>query len=986
MEKKLFFIFSFSFILFGAFSQTYYIRTDGIDSELRDGLSENTAWASLSYACSRTDDSGDTLLIGSGNFYETQTSFPHNNMVIQGVDTSSTHLYASINWQVSDTIRNELPTDYLIYLDRKNNFKLSNIHFSSADTSNMLNGAFFGFRSDYLDIHHVKIENFRWSGLQFFINNHCNIYNSYFRNCSQYKDVVWSGHIRTRYFNDSNIFNNVISSTWGFGYGYKASGHRNTKFYNNHIDIPGSFSIESAHENEFNFEIFDNTLTQTISVPKSGVQANPLNGGYDYSIWIHHNNLEHSYTIEGPRNHMIISYNYVDIKKPNGRFYTCFGGINPGPVYIHNNVVLGLDRSFVWKNNGNIDSIHVFNNTIFCDDVPTAGAVIDLASDNNGKSAQGWTFTNNVVVAPASKRRNIHWPNAYNAANLKIENNLFLNVDLVPEDFNNIIETMPDFKFDGEKPFPFYTPLCPSANIIDKGKDLGYPFSDLAPDLGAYEYDINQENRLPWDSQMHVLPAVIELEHYDLGGKNLAYFDDNIKTGDLSFRPNDDVDICSFPTASNNYAICDIKQGEWLEYSVEITPGLYDIEITRSGPTTNHEIFIFLDGDTLGAFQNLQSTNGNFVLQSLHDIIISQQFCGFLRIEFTGDVGFLDKIQFIQTNNIPVLDITLNNCPEVEILPQLGAQLGVDIFPNDAFDQSVIWTSSEPSILNVDNFGKVSTIANQGEAYIIVESVDGAFKDSCLIKISTDGQTNYDYKIHFIPGHIETEEYDLGGINVAYYDLVDVDRDCYNRIDEVDTQECQDTGGTCNTGWSFEGEWLEYTTSNTPGVYTFKSRMATNNNTGIITLSIDGNDLATVNTPATSQGWQDWQTASANNINIPGGEHVFRIYLNEGGLNLNWFEFEYEGPCECEINNSNCQRSNLPNENLNKWIGPINGSWKDSPCNWSKGCFPTMCDDVVVEGGRSIRIEENEIVKVFSISLEEGAELIVETGAQLEIK
>jgi len=970
-------------------AQIYYIDTSGVDDVARDGLSEATAWATLSFATSQANGPSDTIQFGEGAFVETQTSYPNAGVTILGVDTSLTKVYADTSWEVSSTMKDEIETDYMIYLGQKDGVTIRDIHFTSLDTSVMPNGVLYAFLSDSITVDQVFIEDFRWAGLRYYINNNCEIANSHFKNCSQFRDGAWSGHIRTRYFNYSTIHHNLIESTWGSGYGYKASGHRDTKFHDNVVDVKGSFSIESAHENEYEFEIYNNQMTGTISVPKGGQQANPLLSGWDYSIWIHDNYLEDSYTVEGPRNHMTISHNHIDIQHTGGRVYTCFGGVNSGPVYIHNNVVENISRSLVWKNNGNIDSIHIFNNTIYAAETDIAGALVDLGNYNNGRSAYGWTFRNNVVVAPASQRRNLHWPSAQQAENLTVEHNMFINVDLVPETGANHVEIMPDFKLTGDKPSPYFTANCLSGNTVDQGIEVGYPFLGSAPDLGALEYDPMLEARLPFDTIANKAPFTLEIEHYDIGGESVAYHDDNLKEGDPSFRPEDMVDVCANTNASNGFAVCHIEEGEWLEYTFEVEQGIYDVVLKHSSVSVpSGTVVITLDADTIVIFDNLTSTGGHqtFGESRISDVILSGRECAFLRLSMTGDVGYLDNLTFDRIGDIPVLGVSILNCPEVDLIETVDYQFEYETIPFDAANQVVTWTTSDPLIVSIDSNGRADVLNNEGGAMIYVTTVEGQLVDSCYVQIDTSGQTPYNFVPQYIPGHIEAEHYDEGGNGIAFNDDSDVDRDCHDRNDDVDTQECEDLNGGCNTGWSNDGEWLEYTTINTPGLYKVKARMASNNNTGRISFSIDGEVLCTLDAPGESDGWQDWHTAEASSIPIPGGKHTLRVFLDEGGFNLNWLEFEYEEPCTCADNDQTCTRSATEVENRNIYIGPKVGNWMDSPCNWSKGCLPTVCDDVIIQSGTEVTIGASDSVSAYKLIIESGATVNLLDGGSINVE
>ncbi|MFO7867821.1 MAG: glycoside hydrolase family 11 protein, partial [Bacteroidales bacterium] len=76
-------------------------------------------------------------------------------------------------------------------------------------------------------------------------------------------------------------------------------------------------------------------------------------------------------------------------------------------------------------------------------------------------------------------------------------------------------------------------------------------------------------------------------------------------------------------------------------------------------------------------------------------------------------------------------------------------------------------------------------------------------------------QTPYGGSPHPIPGIIEFEEFDEGGNGNAYYDTnegSEVENGPDFRTDEdVDIENCEDTEGGYNLGYTMAGEWLEYT-------------------------------------------------------------------------------------------------------------------------------------------------------------------------------
>lgn len=72
------------------------------------------------------------------------------------------------------------------------------------------------------------------------------------------------------------------------------------------------------------------------------------------------------------------------------------------------------------------------------------------------------------------------------------------------------------------------------------------------------------------------MPGIIQLENYDLGGQNVAYYDTN-NGGQTDYR-SDNIGVYSDSGASNGYAVGWNIAGEWMAYTIKVvTAGTYDI-------------------------------------------------------------------------------------------------------------------------------------------------------------------------------------------------------------------------------------------------------------------------------------------------------------------------------------------------------------------------------------------------------------------------
>ncbi len=155
------------------------------------------------------------------------------------------------------------------------------------------------------------------------------------------------------------------------------------------------------------------------------------------------------------------------------------------------------------------------------------------------------------------------------------------------------------------------------------------------------------------------------------------------------------------------------------------------------------------------------------------------------------------------------------------------------------------------------------------------------------------------YKKHVFPGKVYAVDYDLGRLHQAYYDRdysntefrAPTNRGGEYRNDGVDIEACSDqTTNGYNVGWTENGEWLQYTIDvKQTGSYAFSFRVAAENNGGSFYLKMDGNRLGDKITVPATGGYQKWETLEMAPVQLTSGKHTFRIEMETGGFNLNFF-------------------------------------------------------------------------------------------------
>ncbi|KPH14923.1 cellulase family glycosylhydrolase [Chryseobacterium sp. ERMR1:04] len=160
------------------------------------------------------------------------------------------------------------------------------------------------------------------------------------------------------------------------------------------------------------------------------------------------------------------------------------------------------------------------------------------------------------------------------------------------------------------------------------------------------------------------------------------------------------------------------------------------------------------------------------------------------------------------------------------------------------------------------------------------------------------------FKNHTVPGRVFASEYDLGRMGSAYLDKDFVNlwvsdptkRSEWNsgnqmRNDGVDIYTCNDKiTNQYYVGKTEAGEWMQYTiNAKADKSYSFDIRYSSKTNGKIRLEDASGKQLATFTLNPTG-GNEIWKTVSAKGITLKKGENKIRLYFENDGVNLNYFE------------------------------------------------------------------------------------------------
>jgi hypothetical protein len=151
-------------------------------------------------------------------------------------------------------------------------------------------------------------------------------------------------------------------------------------------------------------------------------------------------------------------------------------------------------------------------------------------------------------------------------------------------------------------------------------------------------------------------------EEFDLGGQDVAYFDTTEGNRGNAARVFEDVDLFA-----GSIVLSDIRDGEWLEFTRDVVPGIYDIDIRSWSNNDNTKgVRLLIAEDAQSTFTELGSvdipnTNNDRISHTLESIDLSTWGGSdrIFRVEFSGNNFSYDWFEFRALSLFPE-DIVLS--------------------------------------------------------------------------------------------------------------------------------------------------------------------------------------------------------------------------------------------------------------------------------------------------------------------------------------
>lgn len=267
---------------------------------------------------------------------------------------------------------------------------------------------------------------------------------------------------------------------------------------------------------------------------------------------------------------------------------------------------------------------------------------------------------------------------------------------------------------------------------------IAHSSNPLVTDTLSIQVVNTLSDQTPFGGANRSIPGLIEGEDFDDGGQHISFFDtDGGQGSGMDYRPVTEVDLYDKANGSNGLSVGRTREGEWLEYTVDVTEGTYDITVYYYCSAAPGGIKISLDGtilETLNQFENQGDwgvrdsvVTGGIYLPGGEDKILRMEFVN-------GGSVDIDAIRFSPGTPVDVTGVVLENCPSGQLVPGDLHTLSATVMPANASNQGIAWSSSDETIATVDAQGMIRALSG-GTVNISVSTMEGGYTAFCAIQV-----------------------------------------------------------------------------------------------------------------------------------------------------------------------------------------------------------------------------------------------------------
>ncbi|MBA3707336.1 MAG: carbohydrate-binding protein [Planctomycetes bacterium] len=200
--------------------------------------------------------------------------------------------------------------------------------------------------------------------------------------------------------------------------------------------------------------------------------------------------------------------------------------------------------------------------------------------------------------------------------------------------------------------------------------------------------------------------------------------------------------------------------------------------------------------------------------------------------------------------------------------------------------------------INTTTGAITGTPSAAGTFTVTLQAINAAGTGTRTLTLTIASSANYPFSGSPapIPGTIQAEDFDNGGQGVAYFDSdAGNTGGLYRTGVDVDIANAGNDTGYC-LGWTQFGEWTKYTvTVAAAGSYTVSIRVATPQNGQALHIELDDVNLTGTLAVPNTGSWDDYQNLTSAAITLSAGQHVMKLAMEGGAVNINYFQIASVG-------------------------------------------------------------------------------------------
>lgn len=213
---------------------------------------------------------------------------------------------------------------------------------------------------------------------------------------------------------------------------------------------------------------------------------------------------------------------------------------------------------------------------------------------------------------------------------------------------------------------------------------------------------------------------------------------------------------------------------------------------------------------------------------------------------------------------------------------------GVDSWGSKPMDDYMLFSKNKYShkFRIAPLFGKLedyNELANLG-----FKNLQTSDKSEKYPNISYEVPEERPYKDLTIPGRIQAEDYNEGGMGISFYDNDMANQGGVYRDNDVDVVATADGFAV---GYTVEGEWMHYTVNvDKTGSYPLKARVASGLSGAAFDVMVDNEIVAAIEIPK-GEDWDTYTEVTADAVTLEEGTHIVTIAFTGTYGNVDWIQF-----------------------------------------------------------------------------------------------